>query len=106
MDFPLLDLMDEPAGYDFPRGPAAPRRAGLSRLWPPPQLRRSPLPPRARARLPLRALRPGLQRLDRHGPAGHPEDPRPTGAAARHHPRDADGPVGPGTGLRPQAPAG
>ena len=76
MDFPLIDLMDQDACYHklvellHPDGLACPQLRGRR----PP--RRPPPPPRPGARLPLRRLRPRLQRLHRHRPGGDASPPR------------------------------
>ena len=95
MDFPITDLMDEDACYAklvawlHPDGLACPR---CRRARPP---ARPPPPPRPGPRLPLRPLRSGLQRLHRHGPAGHPAAARRAGPdRARHRPGRAHRPAG------------
>ena len=86
------------------RRPVAPRRPGV------PTLRRRRLPGRPSsasrpgAGLPVRPLRPRLQRLHRITPARHSAAAGPTAAdPPRRRPGDPHGAAGPRAGLRPQA---
>ena len=87
MDFSLIDYLDEGACYTklvellHPDGLACPRCGERQRLGDPPP------PPRPGPRLPVRRLRPRLQRLDRDRPGGDPPPPRAGPAdPPRHRP--------------------